>query len=206
MKKGDWVVCVTGRGRQHERDGTVSQRLRHFPENTVAQVEAVSPKVLTVWHLRDDTRWDLAANEAKLIELAMMNTRGDGEHKICNLCFRLLPLASFPINQTNQHGTVRRPSCHDCRTDIDKRAPKSQQAKRFEKTRPKHGAPFKCPICSKRSIVGVTAKIVADHNHDTGDIRDWLCDSCNTGLGRFKNGKNCLRDALAYLEERDSHI
>ena len=75
---------------------------------------------------------------------------------------------------------------------------------KMEKKRPKTGAPFKCPICMKRSIVGVTAKIVADHNHHTGDIRDFICDSCNTGLGRFKNGEDCLHNALLYLEQRET--
>ena len=72
-------------------------------------------------------------------------------------------------------------------------------------TDPQHTVRIECkvPICQKRSIVGVTAKIVADHNHHTGDIRDFICDSCNTGLGRFKNGKDCLRDALRYIEERE---
>ena len=74
----------------------------------------------------------------------------------------------------------------------------------MEKRRPGKGEPFKCPICQKRSIVGVSAKIVADHDHNTGNIRDFICDSCNTGLGRFKNGKDCLKDVLAYLDERES--
>ncbi len=26
------------------------------------------------------------------------------------------------------------------------------------------------------------------------DIRDFICDSYNTGLGRFENGKDCLSD------------
>lgn len=203
MNAQDWVVCIQGRGRVRERDGSVSRRERHFQENTVAQVVSLDGQTLTVWNIRDDTEWDIPLHEAQQIDMAKMSIRGDGKHKICNLCFRLLPLSSFAKNQNNQHGDVRRPSCLDCRTGIDKRAPKSQQAKRFEKTRPQHGTPFKCPICGKRSIVGVTAKVVADHNHHTGDIRDWLCDSCNTGLGRFKNGKDCLKDALAYLQERD---
>ncbi len=74
----------------------------------------------------------------------------------------------------------------------------------MEKNKPAAGSDFKCPICQKRSIVNVTAKIVADHDHHTGNIRDFICDSCNTGLGRFKNGENLLRNALAYLKERDT--
>lgn len=52
--------------------------------------------------------------------------------------------------------------------------------------------------------MGINARIVADHDHHTGNIRDFICDSCNTGLGRFNNGKNVLKDALHYLEERDT--
>ncbi|HJO55395.1 MAG TPA: endonuclease domain-containing protein [Candidatus Scalindua sp.] len=74
----------------------------------------------------------------------------------------------------------------------------------MEKKRPPKGSPFQCPICRKRSIVSVTAKIVADHNHHTGDIRDFICDSCNTGLGRFKNGEDYLRVLLLILKKERS--
>ena len=133
----------------------------------------------------------------------VLETGDKRPRKICNICHCLLPVDAFAKNQSNRHGIIRRPSCQQCRTDIDKRAPKSQQARRAEKNRPKEGTSFKCPICQKRSIVGVTAKIVADHNHHTGDIRDFICDSCNTGLGRFKNGQDCLKDALVYIQERE---
>lgn len=132
----------------------------------------------------------------------MLQTGDKFANKICNICHRLLPREEFSRNQTNKHGILRRPICKRCRTDIDKRAPKTRQAKAAEKARPKKGDAFKCPICQKRSIVGITAKIVADHDHHTGNIRDFICDSCNTGLGRFKNGENYLHNAIAYIRER----
>jgi RNase P subunit RPR2 len=49
---------------------------------------------------------------------------------------------------------------------------------------------FICPICKKSSIPYVTAKLVIDHNHNTGNAREWICDSCNTGLGRFAKNRN----------------
>jgi len=73
----------------------------------------------------------------------------------------------------------------------------------MEKQKPQKGEPFTCPICRKRSIAGVTAKIVADHDHHTGNIRGFICDSCNTGLGRFKNGENYLMNAVNYIKEHD---
>ncbi|MDR0518270.1 MAG: endonuclease VII domain-containing protein, partial [Fibromonadaceae bacterium] len=123
--------------------------------------------------------------------------------KICNVCHCLKPTENFAKNQNNLHGTVRRPSCQKCRTSIDKRAPKTKQAKQMEKQKPKKGELFTCPICRKRSIVGITAKIVADHDHHTGNIRAFICDSCNTGLGRFKNGENYLMNAVNYINDHD---
>ncbi len=64
---------------------------------------------------------------------------------------------------------------------------------------PANGEPWQCPICEKISIAGVNVKIVVDHDQESGQPRGLLCESCNTGLGRFKNGEDHLRNAIAYL-------
>ena len=38
-----------------------------------------------------------------------------------------------------------------------------------------------------------------DHNHGTGQFRGFLCDSCNTGLGKFKDDPDLLERAISYL-------
>jgi transcription elongation factor Elf1 len=60
--------------------------------------------------------------------------------------------------------------------------------------------PFECPICGKRTIAGVTSKVVLDHNHRTGEARGWICDSCNTGIGRFKDDIGLIKRAIKFLE------
>ena len=199
----DWVYCPNGTGYQHD-GGAVSTRLRHFKANSVGIRQQEYGTNSVVWLIGTNEHWTVKS--VNLVAVDVLEVGDKFAQKICNICHCLLPVDQFAVNQNNLHGVVRRPSCKQCRTDIDKRAPKSQQAKRFEKNKPIKGSPFKCPICQKRSIVGVTAKVVADHNHHTGDIRDFICDSCNTGLGRFKNGKDCLKDALSYIEERESSI
>ena len=198
----DWVCCFGGSGFQHEADGSVSKRKRYFRKNAVGQAKEIRGNTLSVWLIGVDQIWDVNIKDARVI--AVLETGDKFSHKICNVCHCLLQVEEFAKNQNNLHGMVRRPTCRQCRTDIDKRAPKSRQASLAEKKRPKKGTAFQCPICRKRSIAAVTAKIVADHNHHTGNIRDFICDSCNTGLGRFKNGEDYLRNAIAYLEERDN--
>lgn len=195
-----WVYCPKGQGYQHDKD-KVQGRRRHFPKNSVGIHQRDDGGKAVVWLIGPDETWSVPADEIETLDV--LKTGKGYKQKICNKCHCLLNQSNFARNQNNKHGVVRRPTCKQCRTDIDKRAPKSRQAKQFEKRRPKRGAQFKCPICQKRSIAGITAKIVADHNHHTGDIRDFICDSCNTGLGRFKNGVDCLKDAVAYIEDRE---
>lgn len=198
----NWVYCPNGSGYQVENK-TAENRLRYFPKNSVGLVHDTDTDTdkKVVWLIGRNEKW--AVSKAELVELDVIKTGDKFSHKICNVCHCLKPVDEFAKNQNNKHGIVRRPSCLQCRTDIDKRAPKSSQAKKMEKRRPLPGTPFKCPICQRRSIVGVTAKVVADHDHHTGNIRDFICDSCNTGLGRFKNGHDYLHNAIAYLMERE---
>lgn len=124
--------------------------------------------------------------------------------KVCNVCQRLLDTEEFQINQ---HGinnrVVRRPSCNGCREVIDGVPTNSRESREWNLRRP-HLAPFKCPICEKITIPGLTSKVVLDHDHNTGHIRGWICDSCNTGIGRFKDDEGLLKRAIKYLEDLES--
>ncbi len=197
----EWIVCPKGKGKLNE-NGKPARRTRTFEFDSVGLVKEIKDDSVVVWLIGRDETWTIPTKEVGQIDV---HKTGDKfPKKICNICHHLLPVTRFARTQNNKHGILRRPSCIRCRTDIDKRAPKTQQARQMEKKRPEKGSSFKCPICQKRSITGITAKIVADHDHHTGNIRDFICDSCNTGLGRFKNGKNCLENAVLYIEERDT--
>ena len=196
--KDKWIVCFVGKGRLIDNGQTTWT----FPKNSVAFVEKVVGDTVHVWLIGKNQKCSVPVAEVRVIDV--FETGDKYEHKICNVCHCLLPVEGFALNQTNKHGPLRRPSCRPCRTGIDKRATKASQKKRAEKARPKKGSVFRCPICHRRSIVGVTAKIIADHDHHTGNFRAFICDSCNTGLGRFKNGHDCLQTAIDYIKERDA--
>jgi len=196
-----WVVCTKGIGYQYKNNIRDKYRT-NFESGSVGIIKEEYDNEYLVWLIGTDANWFISRKDARDIDVTQ--TGDKYQEKICNICHCLKPVDQFDKNQNNLRGVVRRPSCRKCRTDIDKRAPRTQQAKRMEKTRPKPGDPFVCPICRKRSIVAITAKIVADHDHHTGNIRDFICDSCNTGLGRFKNGENYLMNAVNYIKERNT--
>ena len=58
-----------------------------------------------------------------------------------------------------------------------------------------------CLICNKPETNG--NRLSVDHCHKTGKIRGLLCDSCNVGLGRFKDDKTILEQAVKYLASHE---
>lgn len=125
---------------------------------------------------------------------------GDGyEYKVCNVCHRLRPTELFDKNQNGKNNrTVRRPSCKDCRQAIDGKNMTAAEKRKFEDIKP-NMVFWECPICHKKTIPGLTSKVVLDHDHETGQGRAWICDSCNTGIGRFKDDIRLIEEAQRYL-------
>jgi hypothetical protein len=60
-------------------------------------------------------------------------------------------------------------------------------------TRPGHCELCGCPPAKKFSLC-------LDHNHETGELRGWLCHKCNTSIGGLGDDADGLRRAFAYLE------
>ena len=57
-----------------------------------------------------------------------------------------------------------------------------------------------CAICGRtEEEVGSTFHV--DHNHETGVVRGILCDTCNRGLGYFREDSQCLQRAVAYISQ-----
>jgi hypothetical protein len=59
----------------------------------------------------------------------------------------------------------------------------------------------KCVICGGTEMNNKNKVLCVDHNHTTGEIRGLLCGLCNSGLGKFKDNKQLLLNAIKYLEK-----
>lgn len=70
----------------------------------------------------------------------------------------------------------------------------------------KKGQDFKCALCGGEGFVmdngkNTHEKLVVDHDHTTGKVRELLCHNCNRALGLFKDNPELLRKAAGYLEK-----
>lgn len=59
----------------------------------------------------------------------------------------------------------------------------------------------KCAICHKQFAKEEDTKI--DHSHTTGELRGLLCNACNLGLGRLKEKKEIISEAINYIKTRN---
>ncbi|MCQ2350522.1 MAG: endonuclease VII domain-containing protein [Paludibacteraceae bacterium] len=124
------------------------------------------------------------------------------KYKICNICHQIkCQSTDFEYNQNDKYGRqTTRPSCKNCRVSINGRNMPTSEKRRMEAIKPQDYELFECPICHKRSIPGVTCNIVIDHDHRTGKARAWICDSCNTGIGRFQDDPEMIKKIATYIQ------
>lgn len=171
-----------------------------LPEFLVGIISGETEKYLSVSFTT--THYIVNIDKKYCIEFNPLQTGDNFPKKICNVCCRLLDTNKFPRNQNGKNNRViRRPSCEDCREIIDGVALTAKEKQKWEKIKPNYEI-FECPICHKRTIAGITSKVVLDHDHTTGKGRAWICDSCNTGIGRFKDDVKLLQNAIQYLQTK----
>jgi hypothetical protein len=149
----------------------------------------------------------LRVNKEILIENALVatfdinKTGDDTKFKVCDRCFKhLLTSENFDNNRIKKHSITKRPSCKECRKVKDGISVSPSDRRSWGLKKPKNSTLFKCPICTKTTIAGIS-KIVLDHCHHTGKVRGYLCESCNTGIGRFDDDPKLIARAKKWIED-----
>ncbi len=54
----------------------------------------------------------------------------------------------------------------------------------------------KCASCGRKPSIALSV----DHNHDTGAVRELLCNGCNLALGHMGENPDAIRRLAAYAE------
>jgi hypothetical protein len=172
------------------------KRRRGAAEFSVGEVRGISKRHVAIYFIGVNRVVRTYPRNIKRLYLASV---GDSKRrKICNRCHLLKPVDEFQFNQAKVHcRRVRRPSCNSCRAKINGVPFDATSRSRLLQRRP--AGVYKCPVCRKSAIAGYTAQFRMDHSHQTGKARKWICDSCNTGLGRFDDSQRKLSWALSYL-------
>ncbi len=169
--------------------------------NDVGVVQATNPELDTanVKFLRTGLALEVDARSVTPFDIHETGDRYD--YKVCDRCFKRLSSAEWFSNNRHKKDNIitKRPSCKNCRKLKDGASIPLAEKLRWAGTKLPAFTDFTCPICLKTTIVGIT-KVVLDHDHKTGAVRGWLCESCNTGIGRFDDNPEMVQRAVTWLE------
>lgn len=122
--------------------------------------------------------------------------------KQCGRCRKYKDTACFGKNEADSQKLQS--SCRDCSAEISTRN-KLKRKHGFTQTRytevweSQRGL---CAICKKpetRTRLGKPCRLVVDHNHATGKIRELLCSSCNQALGLIHEDLQTLDNMKEYI-------
>ena len=154
-----------------------------------------------VLFLREGLQVKVSSTEIESFNIEQ--TGDEHSNKVCDRCFRLLSTKDqFQNNRIKKHGKItKRPSCVECRKIKDGLHISKEERAMWKEQKPGNFTRFTCPICKKTTIAGIT-KVVLDHCHKTGMVRGWICESCNTGIGRFDDDENVVMRAVDWLKKK----
>ena len=137
-------------------------------------------------------------------------------YKKCNCCHEIKSYDDFPDNQNSDNKgisiydetgkdtgdvTKKRKQCNKCRMLTGKKN-SGQASKVFNE----HNVPNPtentiCECCGKTYEENGNKKMVRDHCHIRNIPRGYLCNECNTGLGKLGDDIDGIEKMLKYLEE-----
>jgi hypothetical protein len=113
--------------------------------------------------------------------------------KLCRICGIEKPLTDFPKNRVSGRKDGHRTECKECHRQITGEI--SKLKKKSGETNPGLQAPCKC--CGKTGT-----KKYFDHCHIHKKFRGWLCNECNTGIGKLGDNLDGVMNAVVYLKNQ----
>ena len=121
----------------------------------------------------------------------------------CRSCGETKPRNEFHAERRSKRGL--RSECKSCRKDNSYRD--AYYKKKYGISLQDYNDMFAtqegcCSICGRHQVE-FKKSLHVDHCHDTGKVRELLCQSCNTGIGSLQDDPELLRVAIEYLEKHN---
>ena len=128
----------------------------------------------------------------------------------CSTCKEIKPKDGFAKRNNASRGYAY--CCKSCINKAIHKSPRKKEVRWDQQLRNKYGITLeeyntilesqngKCRICETEECLS-GKRMAVDHNHQTGKVRGILCFKCNTGLGKFMDSIDLLKQAASYLKE-----
>ena len=128
------------------------------------------------------------------------------ETRVCRLCNTEKDISCFSPTEAYRCKPCRAEQQRNYRRNNRKQASAVHRLWKYSMTKTEYESLFQfqegvCAICLQPESEERWAVLCVDHNHDTGEIRGLLCQSCNRGLAHFKDDIMNLIRATEYLIE-----
>lgn len=155
---------------------------------------------------RSITRLRRICKECFRAQLRNHSSDARPEGRICSQCGIYKPLSQFHKHKICLYGVE--PMCKECRLrkrrEYNRKYPerirdtdlKAKYGMTIEDYNTMHARQDgRCAICGTSE-----EKLVVDHNHKTGQVRELLCHLCNAMIGCAREDIAILTSAVAYLQ------
>lgn len=143
-------------------------------------------------------------------------------HKRCSWCREMKLHEDYHKDKSNKHGRGLAYYCKVCANEKAREhhriryntLPEYREAKKAAYILNRHGITidayydkldaqeYSCAICKTKEPKGGWH---LDHDHITGEIRDFLCSNCNRGIGHLQEDIDTLKNAISYLTKYRSN-
>ena len=132
-------------------------------------------------------------------------------HKTCTDCNEKLSITEFNKERGGKFGV--RSKCKSCTQKRERLYQPSKETllrkrlSRYNITITEYNELYRkqkgcCAIC-KIHEAKLDRQLSVDHCHNTGKVRELLCNPCNTSLGQLKENKETLLAMIEYIEKHN---
>ena len=113
--------------------------------------------------------------------------------RVCNKCRETKPITEYFRDKGRRDALKRHPVCKKC----VKKSMKVVQ--KLKKTAPPK--PPVCECCGRNpDAEPICRGWCLDHDYETEAFRGWICQTCNIGLGHFRDSVEGLMKGIEYLK------